>query len=320
MRQAMEIGERATVTFSGPKYSNIVFSGMGGSGICGNLAQAYVADKLRVPVLVNKGYGLPAFIGPSTLFIASSFSGNTAETIAGVREAMEADASVGFVSSGGELLRIARQNNMPHLVVPAAIKQPRAGLGYVLVQQLYLLHYAGLLDATFKTELSQSITLLEEQLGSIKVQASALASAFHAKLPIIYASDRFEAVAVRFQQQLNANAKQLAHVNVFPEVGHNEVAGWHHPEELFGRLAVLYIKTAYDSPRAKLRMDLAKPLLQRQVQGILEVEAMGATFLEQALYLIHLFDWVSVYLADLNGVDPSNNDNIDYLKREISKV
>lgn len=320
LRHAVEIGESAAVTFSGPTYSNVVFSGMGSSGIAGNIVQAYVADKLEVPVIVNKGYNLPYFVARNTLFIATSFSGNTEETITNVREAMEANASIGFIASGGELLRLAKENNMPHIAVPSGVRHPRAGLGYTLVQQLYLLHYAGLLDDTFKTELGQSICLLEEQVGSIKVQASALASAFRGKLPILYASDTFEAVAMRFQQQLNANAKQLAHVNAIPEMNHNEIEGWQHPEKLFSQLVVLCIKTSYDNPRVKVRMNLAKPICARKGQQMLEVEAVGATFLEQVFYLVHLFDWVSMYLAELNGVDPNSNDNIDYLKGEISKV
>ncbi|WP_299760267.1 bifunctional phosphoglucose/phosphomannose isomerase [uncultured Pontibacter sp.] len=320
LRHAVEIGESATVAFSGPRYSNVVFSGMGSSGIAGNIVQAYVSDKLEVPVIVHKAYNLPYFVSHSTLFIATSFSGNTEETITNVREAMEADANIGFITSGGEMLRLAQKNNIPHIAVPGAVKHPRAGLGYTLVQQLYLLHYAGLLDDTFKTELRQSITLLEEQVGSIKVQASALASAFQGKLPVIYASDTFEAVAVRFQQQLNANAKQLAHVNKIPEMNHNEIEGWQNPEKLFGQLVVLCIKTTYDNQRVRLRMDLTKPVFTRKGQEVLEIEAVGATFLEQVFYLVHLFDWVSMYLAELNGMDPNSNKNIDYLKGEISKV
>lgn len=293
---------------------------MGGSGIGGNLIQSYVADKLSVPVIVNKSYTIPAFVDPTTLFIASSFSGNTEETIAGVRAAMEREASIGFVTSGGEMLRIAQENKIPHIVIPGESKQPRACLGYSLVEMLYLLYYAGLLDDTFKRELRQSITLLEEQTGSIKVQASALANAFHNRLPILYVGSTFEPVAVRFQQQLNENAKQLAHVNAFPEMNHNEIVGWLHPEKLFDQLTVLLIKSSYDHPRVQLRMDLCKNIFTQHVQDVLEIEAVGATFLEQVFYLIHLFDWVSVYLAELNGVDPNTIDNINYLKGELSKV
>ncbi|OKL40962.1 bifunctional phosphoglucose/phosphomannose isomerase [Pontibacter flavimaris] len=320
LRHALEIGERAAVTFSGPKYNNVVLAGMGGSGICSSILQAYVADKLKVPVVVQKSYTMPAFVGPDTLVIASSFSGNTEETLSVVRQAMKAEATVAFVTSGGEMLRTAQANSMPHIVIPSDAGQPRACLGFTLVQQLYLLHYAGLLDDAFKTELGQSINLLEEQAGSIKVQASALANSLRGRLPILYACDALAPVALRFQQQLNTNAKQLAHVNVLPEASHNEVEGWQQPAELFGKLAVLYIKTGYDHPRAQLRMALARPVLERQVQDVLEVEAMGATLLEQMLYLIHLFDWVSLYLAGLNKVDPNTTDNINYLKVELSKV
>ncbi len=319
LRDAIDIGEKATVNFSAPKYNNVVIMGMGGSGIGGSLVQAYVADKLDVPVVVCKGYELPAFVGLGTLFIASSFSGNTEETISGVRAAMNTDASVAFLTSGGELLRIAQEEEMPHITLPTSLGHPRAALGYSFVAMLYLLHYADLLDSTFKTELNQSIALLEEQAGIIKVQASALANTFHEKLPVLYVSSAMEPVAVRFQQQLNENAKQLCHVSTVPEMNHNEIVGWEQPQSIYQQLAVLLIKTKYDHPRVQLRMDLSKKLLERQLKGVLEIEAQGATYLEQALYLIHLFDWVSVYLAELNHVDPYAIANIDYLKGELSK-
>lgn len=319
LRDAIDIGEKATVTFSGPKYNNVVIAGMGGAGIGGNIIQSYVADKLSVPVVVNKGYTVPSFVGPDTLFIASSFSGNTEETIAAVRAAMSSDASICFVTSGGELLRFAQENEMPSITIPGESLQSRACLGYAFIQMLYLLHHAELLDDTFKMEVRQSINLLEELSGSIKVQASALANAFHNKLPMLYVSSAMEPVAVRFQQQINLNAKQLSHVNVFPEMNHSEIVGWQHPENLLGQLVVLLIKTDYDHPRVRLRMDLSKKILEGKAQDVLEMEARGATFLEQAFYLIHMFDWVSVYLADLNNVDPNTIDHINYLKGGLSK-
>ncbi|SFG72728.1 bifunctional phosphoglucose/phosphomannose isomerase [Pontibacter chinhatensis] len=320
LRQAMQAGESENVNLAGPRYSNVVMAGMGGSGICGNLAKTYVANKLTVPVLVQKCHSLPAFVGSKSLVIATSFSGNTEETLSMVRQAMEAEATVSFVSSGGEMLRIAQANNVPHLTLPTDAGPPRACLGFMLVQQLYLLHYAGLLDNAFKTELRQSIDLLEEQAGSIKVQASALASSLHTRLPILYADETFMPVAMRFQQQLNTNAKQLAHVNALPELCHNEVETWQNPSELNERLAVLYIKTGYDHLRSRLRMGLVREALEQKGQQVLEVEAIGATMLEQMFYLIHLFDWVSLYLAGLNKVNPGDTETINHLKRELSKV
>ncbi|GHA65889.1 bifunctional phosphoglucose/phosphomannose isomerase [Pontibacter akesuensis] len=320
LRDAMDVGERAGVTFRGPKYSNVVVAGMGGSGVAASLIQSYVADKLEVPLVLAKGYTLPSFVGANTLVIASSFSGNTEEILSVVREALKADAAVGFLTAGGELLRIAQEQQVPHIRLDEEPRQPRALFGYAVVDLLYLLHHAELLDDTFKREVVQSINLLEEQAGSIKVQASALASALQGKVPMIYASSTLEPVALRLQQQLNSNAKQLAHVSIFPEVSHNEIEGWQHPSELFDQLAVLFIKSVYCHPRVKQQMDLAKPLLEKKVQRVLEIEAMGATFLEQAFYLIHLFDWVSIYMADLNKENPNESESIAYLKRELSKV
>ncbi|MBF9252928.1 bifunctional phosphoglucose/phosphomannose isomerase [Pontibacter sp. 172403-2] len=320
LQQAIRLGERAAVTLSGTPYNNVVIAGMGSAGIAGDLVKAYVADKLAVPVIIHKGYHIPAFVGSDTLFIAASFSGITEETLAAVRAALKQEATVACITSGGELQRIALENNLPHLLIPGGPGQRRATLVYAAIEMLYLLHYAGLLDDTFKTELAQSITLLQEQTGGIKVQASALASAFQGKLPVLYASRTFKPVAVRLQQQLNQNARQLAHVNVFPEMNHNELEGWRNPEQLFGQLAVLLIYTSYDHPRVHLRMELSTPVFKQRVGDVMTIEAAGATFLEQAFYLVHLFDWVSVYLAELNGVDSETNNTINNLKDKLSKA
>lgn len=319
LQHATQLGERATVTFSGPRYNNVVIAGMGSAGTAGDLVKSYVADKLTVPVFIHKDYDVPAFVGFDTLFIAASFSGNTEETLAAVRAVLGKDATLACIASGGEMQRIAQESTLPHLIIPEEPGQPRASLGYTVVAMLYLLHYAGLLDDTFKMELAQSIDLLQEQAGSIKVLASALASAFQGKLPVLYASNTFEPVALRLQQQLNVNAKQLAHVNVFPEMNHNELEGWRNPEQLLGQLAVLLIYTSYDHPRVRLRMDISTAVFKEKVGNVMTIEAAGATFLEQTFYLIHLFDWVSVYLAELNDVDPNTTDTINDLKDKLSK-
>ncbi|WP_439880631.1 bifunctional phosphoglucose/phosphomannose isomerase [Pontibacter sp. MBLB2868] len=320
LRQATALGEKNNIRFAGLQFNNVVIAGMGGSGISASMVQAYVTNKLDVPVVVNKSYTIPAFVNSNTLFIASSLSGNTEETIAGVRTAMECGATVCFITSDGEALRLAQHYKLPHLAIPDSMHIPRACLGFSFVYILYVLHYAGLLGEEFKTELQQSINLLEEQTGSIKVQASALAASFKSKLPVLYASDIFKPVAERFQQQLNTNSKQLCHVNVFPEMNHNEIMGWQYPEQLFEHLAVLLIKSDYDHPRVHLRMDLCKKIFSEKVQDVLEIKAMGATFLEQVFYLVNIFDWVSVYLAELNNVDPKASEGIDYLKDQLSKV
>lgn len=320
LQHAIEIGEKATVDFAPKKYSNIVIAGMGGSGIGGNLIQAYVSDKLEMPLAVNKGYDIPAFVGPDTLFIASSFSGNTEETLSGIREALAKGATLACVTSGGEVLRLSKENNFPHIIIPGDSEQPRACLGYSVVEMLYLLHYAGVLNVTFKTELAQTIALLEEQQSSMKVEASALANAFKGKLPILYAGVQFEPIAVRFQQQINENSKQLSHVNTFPEMNHNEIVGWLHPEPLFEMITVLYIRSAYDHERIRVRMDVSKKIFESKAGKVLEVQAQGSTFLEQAFSLIHIFDWVTVYLAELNNVSPNTIENINYVKGELAKV
>ncbi|MFD2513218.1 bifunctional phosphoglucose/phosphomannose isomerase [Pontibacter locisalis] len=319
LRRAVELGKSSTLTFPAVKYKNVVIAGMGASGVAANLVQTYVADKIRVPVLVRKNYVSPAFVDSETLYIAASFSGNTEEVIAGLKAAIDSKATVCFITSGGELLHIAHQNELPLILLPASSELSRAHFMYSFVQMLYMLYYAGLLRDDFKVELEQSISLLEEQAGSIKVQASALASALAGKLPAIYAGNLFEPVALRLQQQINTNSKQLCHVNVFPEMSHNEIEGFQHPEQLLKHLVILLIKSDYDHPRVHLGMDFCKKVFAQKVENVLEIKALGATFLEQVFYLVHMFDWISVYLAELNDVDTNATDNIDYLRNKFSE-
>ncbi|WP_242922029.1 bifunctional phosphoglucose/phosphomannose isomerase [Pontibacter liquoris] len=320
LQDATQLAAHTPVAFSGlQRYNNVVLAGMGSSGLAADLIRSYVADKLTVPVLVHKSYDAPAFIGPDTLFIAISFSGNTEETLTAMRAALKKEAALACVTSGGEMRRMAQENELPHLFLPGKPEVARASLGYTLVAILYLLHYAGLLDDTFKTELAQSVTLLEEQQGSIKVQASVLASAFHSKLPVLYVSHTVAPVARRFQQQLNTNAKQLAHIGIVPEINHNELEARQFPDQLFSQLAMLQVFTAYDHPRVRRSMHLSKPLLKEKAGEVMTLEAVGATMLEQTFYLIHLFDWVSVYLAKLNQVDPTTIPTIHHLKEKLSR-
>lgn len=320
LKHAIELGEAAGINLASKNFQNVVIAGLGGSGIGGNLIQAVVKDEMRVPVTVCKGYAIPAFVNENTLFIASSFSGNTEETLMNTNAALQKNAVVVCITSGGQLLELAKSRSLPHIIIPGESKSPRANLGYSVVELLFMLHGAGLIGKQFVQHVQEAIALLEEQETQIQDYARELAGLFYEKLPILYSDDQFEPLMVRTQQQINENSKQLCHVNAFPEMNHNEIVGWMFPEKLLKQSAVVLVRSSFHHPRVKLRMDFCKPIFEEKAGSVTEVSAQGASFLAQAFYLVHLFDWVSVFLADLNGIDPAPVKVIDHLKNQLANA
>ncbi len=321
LRHAAEIGTAALPQLrllGGFRAANVVVAGVGGSGIGGDVVRSITLDRLPVPLLIARTYSVPAFVGEHTLFIASSFSGGTEETLAAVDAAQARGARIVAITSGGELLARAERYGWLTVRVPGESGIPRANVGYSVVAILFILHAAGLLPADFQMDLAEAITLLEANPAAIQREARELATALSGQFPVIYADARLEAVALRFRQQLNENANQLALVNTFSEMNHNEIVGWEHPTAVLQRAAVVLLRSPLDHPRIQLRMDLCAPVFQALAASVSTIDAHGTSALAQALYLIHLLDWVSVFTARLNGADPLTIPAIDVLKAQLA--
>jgi glucose/mannose-6-phosphate isomerase len=298
---------------------NVVIAGMGGSGIGANHVASFVFDDMKVPLTILKNYELPAFVNAHTLFIASSFSGNTEETLIAFEQAVERKAIIACITSGGKLKERALELNLTLSELPNEAPSPRAFLGYSFTQLLYVLELYGVISNFFETQLQEAIWLLEQEQKNIRKDAEKLAKQLAGKLTVIYADDRFYAPVVRLQQQLNENSKQLAHVNVFPEMNHNELVGYLEPKSIWKDTVVLLIRTDFDHPRVKKRMDVCKPIFKETAGQLIEIKTQGDYVLEQSVYLIHLFDWISWYVAQENQVDAFEIKNIDYLKEALTK-
>lgn len=318
VQKAIEIGRGQKL--STPKFPihNVVIAGLGGSGIGGSLVESIVAPHLSVPIIVSKNYDIPAFVGKNTLFIASSFSGGTEETLIALSQVSE--AKVACISSGGKLIEIAKEKGYDFVQIPNEAPCPRAFLGYSFVQILFLLKNYGLLQDSFDADLEQSVVFLQEKKELIHLEAKRLAEIFYKEFPIVYADTRLGAVITRFQQQINENAKQLCHTHVMPEMNHNELVGWELEAENYKNIAVLLVKTAYDHPRTRLRMEICQPIFEKKTDKVFSLYAEGSSFIEQVLFLIHIFDWASYYLAEKNKVEAFPVDIITHLKDELAKV
>jgi len=252
--------------------------------------------------------------------VASSYSGNTEETIAALNKALLKRAHCIVIASGGKILDIAREYNLFYIQLPAGSPSPRAMLGFNMIALLSLLYHTNLIGAAYIKETENSIEHLNRSEKAIQTEAEIIAKKLKGKLPVIYCDSRLQAMAMRFQQQLNENAKTLAHVNTFPEMNHNELVGWKFPEAVLPMLQVMYLYSDHDHERVEKRMEICREIFEKKSNGIIDIIGEGASLLEQYYYLIHLTDWISFYLAKENGVEPDPIEMIDYLKTELDNL
>jgi glucose/mannose-6-phosphate isomerase len=320
LADALKISESIDLVRPGSDIRNIVIAGMGGSGIGANLVESLTFGRIPIPITVCKSYNIPQFVSPHTLFIACSYSGNTEEITVALNKALLKRAHVIAIASGGKLLDIAREYNLFYIQLPGGSDSPRAMLAYNMVALLSVLYHTNLIGATFIKETENAIQFLDRGEKGIQNEAELIARKLKGKLPVIYCDSRLYAMALRFQQQLNENAKQLAHVNTFPEMNHNELVGWQFPENLMAMLQVIYLYSDHDHERVEKRMEICRDLFEKKSNPIIDVVGEGASLLEQYYYLIHLTDWVSYYLARENGVEPDPIESIVYLKGELDKI
>lgn len=315
LKVAVEIGSQATLSKHDQPIHNIIVLGMGGSGIGGEFVAEFVKDSCSVPFLSCKGYSLPAYVGKNTLVIASSFSGNTEETLIAFEEAVKRGSKIVCISSGGKMIEEAKRLNLDHIKIPSVKQPPRTCLGYSFVQQLFILNYFGFASKQCIQDLKASIALLDEQQEQIRVKASQLARKMDGKFPVIYATDRMGAVALRLRQQLNENSKILALHHVFPEMNHNELVGW---REQSGSYVAVVFRSSGDLVRNNKRIEISKDIISKVADEFLEIDCLGDSLIEQAMYAVHLGDWISWELAEARKVDSIEVDVIDLLKRELA--
>jgi|ERR1041385_3555673 glucose/mannose-6-phosphate isomerase len=322
---AVRIGKQSAIPYLHSQINNIVITGLGGSAIGGDLLRSYLTEDLKIPFTVNRHYFLPEYVDKRTLLIISSYSGNTEETIAAHHDAARRHAQVLCISSNGETERLAQKFKQPFIRIPKGYP-PRAALGYSFFPMLVAFSKMKLISSKEK-EIKETIALLGRKakvyssLTAKKNIALAIAQDLYGKLPIVYSSaDRFDVVNLRWRGQLAENAKVLAFGHVLPEMNHNELVGWKVLKRHMAEMAVLFLKDELDNDRVNLRMDITKKIVGEFAARVIEVESEGKSLLARMFSLIYLGDWVSFYLAVLNGVDPTPVRVIDYLKNELSKV
>lgn len=316
MREAMEIGSKATLTKTSTPIRNVLVTGLGGSGIGGTIV-AQVTDKaMKVPLLVNKDYFLPAFVDEHTLVIVSSYSGNTEETLQALDAALAKGAKITCVTSGGKIAAIAKEKGLDMITIPGGMP-PRACFGYSFTQIPFILQFHGLINDSFRQDLKECISLLDKEEEAVKIAARNIAEKLVGKLPVIYCEARYEGVAVRFRQQINENSKMLCWHHVLPEMNHNELVGWTEPHP---EIVVLMFRCEDDYIRTQKRMEISSDVVKKNGATYIEMQAKGASQLQRSLYLLHFGDWITWYIAEIKNIDATEVNVIDFLKGALSKM
>jgi glucose/mannose-6-phosphate isomerase len=304
---------------------NIVLIGMGGSAIGGDLARSYLSSKLEIPFYVCRHYKLPEFVDDETLIIASSYSGNTEETLSALDDALDRKAMLAAITTGGMMADVCKLNAIPMATLPAGM-QPRAALGFSFVPLLVLLEKVKLISGV-TGDITATIERLkvfrQEYIEDSAVKsnpAKKLAEQLRGKIVVIYSGPTLtDAVAVRWKGQICENAKTLAFANQFAEFNHNELVGWSDLTRQYNEnLSVIILRDKDDHPQIKKRMDIVKPLIEDTGTEVIEVESRGGSELERMFSLIQFGDFVSYYLAILNKQDPTPVITIEMLKAALA--
>ena len=301
---------------------NIVVTGMGGSALAALIAKVWLKEDLSIPFEIIRGYDLPAYVNRHTLVIASSYSGNTEETISALEQAEKLGAQLGVIASGGKLIDIACEYYVAHVSLPDGL-QPRMAVIYNLRALTALLENFGLVHSKLA-----EIEALTGWLGRASAEwgadvptehnyAKQIAEEIVGKSPVFYGGALTAPLAYKWKISWNENAKNVAFWNEFPEFNHNEFMGWaSHPVEK--PFAVVDLVSDKEHPQILRRFEITDRLLSGLRPKAKTLQLAGDSLIAQLLWGSILADFASIYVATLNGVDPTPVELIERFKQELA--
>lgn len=303
------------VSVSG-EFDNIIVSGMGGSSLPGELIKTCFSSK--IPIFVNRDYSLPEIASKKSLIFASSYSGNTEETLSVYKEAKKRHLkTVGFCS-GGQLEQLCKQDKTPFIKYPAEAPgfQPRFALGYAFAAMTRVLSNSGIIK-DYSRYVSDTSNFLEKNKKCLENNGISLAKKLKEKTPIIYTSDRLKALGYAWKLKLNETSKILAFYNFFPELNHSEMVAYTNKPK--GKFIVVILRDENDYKKILKRMEITAGLIKKKGVDVNIFDLKGKSTLSKIFYSIYLVDWISYYLAIENGIDPTPVKIADDFKKRLKK-
>mgnify|MGYP000990825497 CR=1 FL=1 len=319
-RQWQQLGYDFETTQAQFEAENIVYSGMGGSALAAILSISWPGYKL--PFQVVRDYDIPEYVSQKTYFIAASYSGNTEETISAIAQAEAKGAKIAVIAGGGKLAEIAKEKGYPLAVLPKA-EQPRYAVFYNLRALISLLEKAGLVDASVNKELAAAADFLKNAvqawLPTVPTDnnpAKKIALEVIGKSAVIYAGPKLAPAAYKWKISFNENAKHVAWTNQFPEFSHNEFMGWT-KQPTDKPYAVIDLRSNLEHPRVQKRFEVTEKMLSGMRPAPIVVNAEGNNLLEHLLWTIAFGDFVTIYTALLNGLNPAPVELIEKFKKAL---
>ncbi len=295
--------------------AGLIVAGMGGSAIGGDLARAIIGDRLTGPLTVWRDYGLPAWVGADWAMLASSYSGNTEETLSAFTSAGEIGMHRWAAGTGGALAEQARRDGVEVVGLPGLF-QPRAAVAYMVVVAAHAANLAGI-GPDVRPELEGAADFLERSRDRLAGLAAGYAERIDNLPQVIHGAGPTVPVARRWVSQFNENAKQFAFAALIPEANHNLTEAWTRGA---GELAAIFLGDAGQTARDRLRIDISRELVEAGGGTVLSVECEGDTEAERLFWGVMLGDLVSLEVARLRGVDPVPVDGIEYFKRRLEST
>jgi len=300
---------------------NIVYTGMGGSALAAMFVHTW--PLIKEPFEIVRDYQLPEYVDKDTLVIVSSYSGNTEETLSSLADAESRGANIVVISSGGKLSEIAQHKGYPLYCIPKDY-QPRYAVLYCFKALVDLLSKVNLVGTDDRSgSLKQASDFIDNAVKSWRPDvitsqnyAKQLALDIVGKSVVIYAGPKLYPAAYKWKISFNENAKNIAWCNQYPEFNHNEFLGWT-SQPLEKPYAVVDLRSKLESQQVQKRFEISERLLSGRRPAPLVVEAEGQTILEQMLWVVALGDFVSIYTAILNGLNPSPVDLIEKFKKQL---
>ncbi len=322
-REGYELGRATRGLPSAEGVRSLAFCGMGGSAIAGDVIDALLADLLPIPASVVRSPVLPAHCGPETLVLASSYSGDTAETLSLFEQALGRGCRLLAITSGGALGRRAEEAGVACLRLPPGFVMPRAAFGYLALAPLGALQAIGL-GPDLGPDLVDAAPALDAiartcgpAVPSSANPAKSLALRMGERVPVIWGAEGIAAVAAaRWKAEWNENAKLPAFWSALPELDHNEVVGWSDGQ---GRpFFLVALRHVGEHPEIAARFPLSMEIARSSGMDVEEVWAGGGSPLARLLELVLRGDLTSTYAALARGVDPSPIEAIARLKRSLA--
>ncbi len=295
-------------------HNSFLVAGMGGSHLGAWLIQKFDAG---LEMLIHRGYGVPAMSearARNVLFIASSYSGSTEETLDSVKAAFDKGMHIACISTGGALLEFAREHDLPFVHIPDTGLEPRLAIGYSALAISRIMGNSTLESAI--RDGGKHINPTQDQVRGLE-----LAEKLVGMIPVVWASSRNLPLAYIWKVKFNETSKIPAFCNSFPELSHNEFTGFDVVEStraIAQNLHIIMLEDPKDHPRIQKRMQISAQMLTDRKIPVDRIALRGEHF--EKLFSSALYgDWVSLGLARYYGVPNPETPLIAEFKKKMAQ-